>query len=226
MLLANAVAGDAGITVVVDDGYAPWGRIADRVLDVEGRLYTRFECSQDVNVAGEPFDRVALGDCETAAVPAHFPELMALSRAALMVGGLQRVLAMSIDYATERQQFGRPIAKFQAVQHALAVLAGETAAAACAGNGAIAALGSAAFPMQAAAAKARAGEAAGCAVEIAHQVHGAMGFTHEHSLHQFTRRLMAWRDEHGRESQWQQRLGENIAGKGADNVWDFIVRGS
>ena len=80
--------------------------------------------------------------------------------------------------------------------------------------------------MQAAAAKARVGEAAGCAVEIAHQVHGAMGFTHEHSLHQFTRRLMAWRDEHGRESQWQQRLGENIVAKGADNVWDFVVRGS
>ena len=224
LLMANAVAGHAGITVVMDDGYAPWARIADRVLDVDGRLCTQFEYSEDINIAGEPFDRVALGDCETVEVPAHFRELMALSRVALMAGALQQVLALSIDYATERQQFGRPIAKFQAVQHALAVLAGETAAATCACDGASAALDSAAFPLQAAAAKARAGEAAGSAVEIAHQVHGAMGFTHEHNLHQFTRRLMAWRDDHGRESQWQQRLGENIVAQGAGNAWDCIVR--
>jgi alkylation response protein AidB-like acyl-CoA dehydrogenase len=72
-------------------------------------------------------------------------------------------------------------------------------------------------------AKARVGEAAGVASEIAHQVHGAMGFTHEHQLHHFTRRLLAWRDEFGRENYWQQRIGRQIASGGADALWDFVV---
>ena len=48
----------------------------------------------------------------------------------------------------------------------------------------------------------RVGEAAGDGAAIAHQVHGAMGFTYEHSLHHFTRRLWAWREEFGNESFW------------------------
>lgn len=130
---------------------------------------------------------------------------------------------MAIGYATEREQFGRPIAKFQAVQHSLAVLAGEVAAARCACDGAINALGSPNAVIAVAAAKARVGEAAGVAAEIAHQVHGAMGFTHEHSLHHFTRRLWAWRDEYGRETHWQEQLGRRVAGVGADSVWEFLV---
>ena len=79
------------------------------------------------------------------------------------------------------------------------------------------------FAVTVAAAKARVGEAAGVAAEIAHQVHGAMGFTHEHSLHHFTRRLWAWRDEYGRETHWQEQLGRRVAGGGADSVWEFLV---
>ena len=72
-------------------------------------------------------------------------------------------------------------------------------------------------------AKARAGEAAGRAAEIAHQVHGAMGFTHEHALHQSTRRLWSWRDEFGNESFWQQRLGRAVAAAGAAALWPRIT---
>ena len=50
-----------------------------------------------------------------------------------------------------------------------------------------------------------------------------MGFTHEHQLHHYTRRLWAWRDEYGNETYWQQRLGNHLAGIGADAVWDFIA---
>ncbi|NJN51833.1 MAG: hypothetical protein HC809_08730 [Gammaproteobacteria bacterium] len=74
-----------------------------------------------------------------------------------------------------------------------------------------------------AAAKARVGEAAGIVAEIAHQVHGAMGYTHEHRLHHFTRRLLAWRDEYGRETYWQARLGHEVARLGADCTWKFVV---
>ena len=56
-------------------------------------------------------------------------------------------------------------------------------------------------------AKVRAGEAAGIGAGIAHQAHGAIGFTYEHSLHFSTRRLWSWRAEFGSESRWAQRAG-------------------
>ena len=148
---------------------------------------------------------------------------MALGRAALMAGALEGVLALSVQYAMERKQFGRAIAKFQAVQHQLAIMAGEVAAASRATDGAIQRLGSEAFAAGVAVAKSRAGDASGIVAEIAHQVHGAMGFTYEHQLHHLTRRLWAWRDEYGAEPVWQRRLGREVIAAGGDRVWDFIT---
>jgi acyl-CoA dehydrogenase len=73
-------------------------------------------------------------------------------------------------------------------------------------------------------AKARVGEAAGKGAEIAHQVHGAMGFTREHNLHYCTRRLWSWRDEFGNETLWQARLGREVARQGADALWPMLTR--
>lgn len=225
ILLAGVVGApsERGFTTIATDGVAPWARAASRVLTVDGRIGTDFACVANANIAGEPRDEVTLRDETNIAVPDDLGELLALSRTALMAGALERILDESIAYATEREQFGRPIAKFQAVQHNLAVLAGEVAAACCANDGAVAACGTARFAAHVAAAKARVGEAAGVGAEIAHQVHGAMGFTHEHRLHHFTRRLWAWRDEHGREAVWQARLGRRVAAGGADGVWEFLV---
>jgi len=75
-------------------------------------------------------------------------------------------------------------------------------------------------------AKVRVGEAAGNGAAIAHQVHGAMGFTYEHSLHHSTRRLWAWREEFGNEAVWAARLGRMVAERGADGLWPFITAGS
>jgi alkylation response protein AidB-like acyl-CoA dehydrogenase len=72
-------------------------------------------------------------------------------------------------------------------------------------------------------AKSRIGEAAGKGAEIAHQVHGAMGFTREHNLHYSTRRLWSWRDEFGNETYWQSRLGREIAARGADALWPMLT---
>lgn len=223
VLIANSFLDEAGLTTIAVDGVAPWGRVADRVVTVAGEMSVDFDVTEDANLAGESRDRVGLRDARRAAVPGPLYERMALSRAALMAGALDRVLAMAIEYATEREQFGRPVAKFQAVQHSLAVLAGEVAAARCACDGAIMTLECPNFALAVAVAKARVGEAAGIAAEIAHQVHGAMGFTHEHSLHHFTRRLWAWRDEYGRETYWQEQLGRRVAGGGADSVWESLV---
>jgi acyl-CoA dehydrogenase len=156
--------------------------------------------------------------------------MLALARTVQMAGTLTRVLELSLQYAGEREQFGRPIARFQAIQHTLAVMAAETAAALKAADAAVAALDAVAtetaagrVALEVAAAKARVGEACGLVAEQAHQVHGAMGYTHEHQLHHFTRRLWAWRDEYGTESYWQQHLGRHLAGLGADSLWDYLA---
>ncbi len=148
-------------------------------------------------------------------------------RAAQMAGALSRLLDQSVQYAQEREQFGRPIGRFQAVQHALAELAGEAAAAEAAADAAGDAVAEEDFGPASvaaiAAAKARAGEAASKGAAIAHQIHGAMGFTYEHSLHHRTRRLWCWRDEFGNERAWSVRLGRLIAAEGADRLWPFVT---
>ena len=183
------------------------------------------------NLAGEPRDDVTfegarLADDAVANANVDDTGLRrygALMRSVQMAGALERLLDLSTQYALDRVQFGRPIAKFQAIQHALAVLGSEVAAAGAAADGALSAAdrGDAVFAI--AAAKARTGEAAGRAAAIAHQVHGAMGFTHEHVLHHSTRRLWSWRDEFGRESEWTAEIGRAVAAAGADQLWPFLT---
>src|SRR2546427_148107 len=107
----------------------------------------------------------------------------------------------------------------------LALLAGHTAAAGSAAANAFRAAdrGDAAFEI--AVAKVRTGEAAGLGAGIAHQCHGAIGFTYEHSLHFVTRRLWSWRAEFGAESHWAAEIGRDIALRGADGLWPHITSG-
>ena len=149
----------------------------------------------------------------------------ALFRAAQMAGAMEAALELSTRYANDRIQFGRPIARFQVIQQQLALLAEQTAAASVAVESAAIAV-AADRPLSAlavAAAKIRAGEAAGKVAEIAHQVHGAIGFTHEHSLHRLTRRLWTWRDEFGTESYWSRELGKTVMTAGAEALWPAIT---
>jgi acyl-CoA dehydrogenase len=147
----------------------------------------------------------------------------ALYRSVQMAGALERALEYTLLYANERVQFGRPIGKFQAVQHMLAALAGHTAAASAAADAAVESSRLAPDEFAVAVAKSRTGEAAGKGAEIAHQVHGAMGYTREHNLHYSTRRLWSWRDEFGNESFWQTRLGRMVAAQGADALWPILT---
>ncbi|MBS0337458.1 MAG: acyl-CoA/acyl-ACP dehydrogenase [Proteobacteria bacterium] len=147
----------------------------------------------------------------------------ALLRSVQMAGALERSLEYALLYANERVQFGRPIGKFQAIQHLLAVLAGQVAASSAAADAAVEACRESPDGFMVPVAKARIGEAAGRAAEIAHQVHGAMGYTREHNLHYVTRRLWSWRDEFGNETHWQMRLGRMIAAKGADALWPMLT---
>ena len=97
------------------------------------------------------------------------------------------------------------------------------AAAGAATNAGIEALGSARERLAIAIAKARVGEAATIGAGIAHQVHGAIGFTHEHTLQQSTRRLWSWREEFGAEAYWSSEIGRRIAAQGADALWPTIT---
>src|SRR5437763_1858169 len=193
---------------------------------------------QDKNLAGEPSDTVSFdGATASAAKPAHGLDFAALVRfgAAVrtqqMAGALEHILDQSVQWALDRVQFGRPIGKFQAVQHNLATLAAEVAAAGAAADGAaetIALEGPASERalLDVAVAKVRVGEAASNGAAIAHQVHGAMGFTYEHSLHHATRRLWAWREEFGNETLWAGRLGKLVAEQGAEELWPFLTQGT
>ena len=67
------------------------------------------------------------------------------------------------------------------------------------------------------------GGAKGIGAAIAHQVHGAIGFTHEHSLHFLTKRLWSWRDEFGNETVWNRLLGRHMAAAGPDRYWAEIT---
>jgi acyl-CoA dehydrogenase len=149
----------------------------------------------------------------------------ALARATMMSGALERAMDLAVNYAQERQQFGRPISKFQAVQQNLAVLAGQTAAAVAASNVGIEALGK--DPEREefliAIAKTRVGEAATLACEIAHQVHGAIGFTKEYALQLSTRRLWSWREEFGSDPEWAAKVGFYVCGRGADALWPTLT---
>ena len=150
----------------------------------------------------------------------------ALARATMMSGALERAMDMAVGYAQERVQFGRPISKFQAVQQNLAVLAGQTAAAVAAANLGIEALGKADAERETfliAVAKTRVGEAATLACEIAHQVHGAIGFTKEYALQLSTRRMWSWRDEFGSDPEWAARVGSYACANGADGLWEMLT---
>lgn len=154
------------------------------------------------------------------------PAVFAVLRVTQMAGALQAVLEMTTRYARERVQFGRALARFQTIQQYLAVMAAETAAAAAAAQMAAATLPLAGrdpdrLVLLAAAGKIRAGEAAGKVADLAHQVHGAIGFSQEYPLHPLTRRLWDWRDEGGREADHAVTLGAALAAGGP--LWPQIT---
>ena len=149
----------------------------------------------------------------------------AILRAVQMAGALDAALALTAGYARERVQFGRPLAKFQAIQQQLAELAAEVALATAAARAALDQFDNPDAVFEIAAAKSQAGEAASRATAIAHQVHGAMGFTQEYELQHLTRRLWAWREEFGSEAYWQRRLGALVAQIGADGLWPRLAAG-
>ncbi|WP_027545201.1 acyl-CoA dehydrogenase family protein [Bradyrhizobium sp. WSM2254] len=151
-----------------------------------------------------------------------------VARSLQIAGALEAMLDISVRYSNERVAFEKKISKFQAVQHNLARLAGESAAALAAATSAADAIANAkSFDdevyLEAASAKIRCAEAAEKGGAIAHQVHGAIGFTSEHILHRYSLRALAWRDDFGSESHWAVELGKLVARRGADELWPLVA---
>jgi acyl-CoA dehydrogenase len=196
----------------------------------------RCRITEGHSLAGDPLDVVTFDRTKPLLLvpaPADFDQasLMLIGAAARSVetaGALDSILGLALRHANERVAFERPIGKFQAVQHNLARLAGEVAAAmTAAGSAADAIARAGTFDdgvfLEAAAAKIRSAEAAAEGAAIAHQVHGAIGFTKEHILHRYTLRLLAWRDDFGNESYWAAALGNRVAARGAEELWPLIA---
>jgi acyl-CoA dehydrogenase len=220
----------------------PWGRSADRItllVEREGAWLVAAVPSAAArvetmtNLAGEPRDSLtfvgAVAELAPAA-PGVDPDALrlrgALTRVMLMAGALERMSRLTLDYTSERVQFGRPVARFQTVQQHLVSVAQDVALVLMAAEQAAlaAARGPAGFEI--AAAKLLANRASHSATRGAHQAHGAMGMTQEYPLHQLSRRLWAWRTEYGDDQYWSQRLGGAVAQAGADLLYPAITGGS
>ncbi|MFZ5779527.1 MAG: acyl-CoA dehydrogenase family protein [Pseudomonadota bacterium] len=225
-------------------GNVPWGRAVHHVVAVvqaeEGKQAVVLIPTADVlieegtNLAGEPRDEVVFHGTAVAASQARFlPDgvaaedlllrLGAYCRCQQMAGAMEWILERCVGYAAERRQFGRPIGGFQAVQQMMAVLAGQVGAAVAAAGAALAAPQEKSSGVSIGFAKSRIGAAAGEVAALAHQLHGAMGYTYEYPLNFRTRRLLAWRDEFGSERFWQIRAGQAIAQRGASLLWHDLT---
>jgi acyl-CoA dehydrogenase len=219
----------------------PWARNAVAIIVIaesnEGSRTVVIRAPKNIteskNYAHEPrdelrFDKLFVPEADVSELNRGFTrsELFfkgALFRTQEMAGAMERVLEFTVSYAKDRIQFGRPIGKFQAVQQQIAALASQAAAGSAVAQSAAESNASKLSRFEIAAAKARVGEAVSVVAGVAHQVHAAIGFTHEHPLHRNTRRLWAWRDEFGTEAEWAAWVGSVASQIGGEKLWAFVV---
>lgn len=231
-----------------DGGYAvrgtlcrvPYGRVAGTVVAVCGDgscllLPPVSVLRPGANLAAEPRDDIQINIVVSGDVVRHVAEgfgiartLMRLTRTLLLSGAAERALELTVSYVTEREQFGKALARQQAVQQHLARMAGEVALVRSTASAAVQACADHLDDLPAAwfavtAAKAQASRAAGTIAAIAHQLHGAIGTTSEHRLRLTTTRLWSWRDEDGSESQLFAELGRYACAAGSGRLWPLLT---
>ena len=148
--------------------------------------------------------------------------LQACVYAAQISGALKVVFQSTLQYANERQQFGRSIGKFQAIQHQLSVMSEHSFAARAAAQMGCQAAGLLPDRLRVAVAKARSSEAALEVAALSHSIHGAVGFTEALDLQLFTRRLHLWRQTGGSESYWHQVLGTALVDQRQGPALDLL----
>ncbi len=221
----------------------PFASVAERFVAVAGGTLAivsrgNTKITDTPSHAGEPYGTVSFDNAvseftsASAVTAERAVELAALVRAMQMAGAADKVLATAVEYSKQRVQFGKPISTFQAIQHMLAELAScvaatiasAEAAARDADEGGLAGNGpNGGGSFSIAAAKTQASEFAQRIAAIAHQSMGAMGFTHEHILHHYTRRLWVWRRDFGSETFWGEKIGAAFAKAGPEALWPALT---
>ena len=211
----------AAIVLALPDG--------DR-LRVAVRTPAELSIDKGHNAGGEPRDIVTADLPDAAFTPVDAAGELTLrgawSRCVQTIGALDAAVEFSIAHTREREQFGRPLSAFQAVQHTLATMAGEVERARAATDLAVAAaadhgFGSAQADYAVTVAKVTLGQVVPAVVTAAHQLHGAIGVTIEHRLWLATMRARSWIGEFGQTARYAQRLGR--LGLSAGDPWDVIV---
>jgi acyl-CoA dehydrogenase len=235
--IADADVTDGRVTGVADG--VPWARAAAAIVlaarTPDGLLVGIAEApdlDDGRNLAGEPrssltFDVAA--DDLVRLDPTVGDELIrrgAWSRCVQIIGTFDAAAELTVAHTRERIQFGRPLSKFQAVQHSLARMAGEIERARAAASLAVAAAADYGFDSPEAdyavtVAKVTLGRAVGPVTAIAHQLHGAIGVTIEHQLWLATMRAQSWIDEFGSTTHYARRLGR--AAMTAGDPWDALI---
>ncbi|MGE0741994.1 MAG: acyl-CoA dehydrogenase family protein [Hyphomonadaceae bacterium] len=199
----------------------PDGRAGLVVVDAKvGRRVERF------NIAGEVRVDVRFDDAPAQVLPTRIEghdirAMASLVRVAQMLGAMTRALDLALEHAATRVQFGKPLAKLQAVQQMQALMAGQIALTSAALDRATA--DEADDGSNAGMAKVVASGAAGRVAALAHQILGAMGVSQEHELQRHTRALWAWRDELGAEDEWAQRIGRRVLQAGGGELWPTLA---
>lgn len=242
--LSATLNGDGSVTLAGTAARVPWARRAERIAALVGtadgpRVVSipggSGEARPGTNLAGEPRDDVDLTGvtvpADSVGVPAadvtadNLRLRGALSRVMLMAGALEAMSRLTVEYTEQRQQFGRPVARFQAVQQHLVWGAQDAAitkmAAQVAARDASRDFAGATFEI--ASARTIAEGCASTATRWAHQAHGAMGMTQEYALHHLSRRLWSWRQEWSTPNEWATRVGRMAEAAGADNLFPLIT---
>jgi acyl-CoA dehydrogenase len=185
-IVAHKVLGDAGIAPpegpigLLDGDYVANGRYCAAVL-APGKLLPGAICDwhEGKGPDGTPRDRLGGIEGFEAAIATNADLVAhgAFCVVAQAAGALEAGFALAIEHVNTRVQFGKPLAKFQAVQQSLAEASEHIVAVAAAGQAAAAALDCGDASFEIAAAKLRTNLAIDAAVPILHRVHGAIGFT-------------------------------------------------
>src|SRR5262249_59413443 len=123
---------------------------------------------------------------------------------------------------------GRSLCRFQAVHHRISDMSAEAALARAATEAALTAAVASEWStgnldFLVAVARSCAGHATSVVVRNAHQVHGAIGTTREHRLHEFTRPALAWRSEFGSVQYWDDQVTDAALRAGAAGLWRLIT---
>lgn len=139
-------------------------------------------------------------------------ERAAVAKCAEMVGGMQQVLDMTVDYAKQRVQFGSPIGSFQAVQHHCVNMLTDVEASRCITYEAAWKV-SEGLParMEVAIAKAWVSEAYQRVTALGHQVHGGIGFCEDHDMSLYFKRAKAAELAFGDANFYRGVVGQRLA---------------